>query len=200
MSGQSLRSVRRRESRARRTERYHHLAFIAEYTRRKYNDIYKEADNFYQELYQLYPTKTRLTTCHEFKAWETQIKKTQMPPTDEETTTTTTTTIQMPPTDEETTTTTTIQMSPEINIALMNSVEVQEIKDTVMFEEIYPSLTEEITNEMVEQIIHEIRESDNGRDIFNNDEYDEDLNGIINAEINNSLNELSSLEKELLNC
>ena len=213
MSGQNLRRVQKRESRARQTVRYHHLAFIAKYTERKYNHIYKEADNFYQELYQLYPNKRKLTTCLEFKNWEMQIKRTQdsttvtqMSPTDEETTTTRmpptdeeTTTTRMPPTDEETTTT---RMPPtdnfKINIPLMSPVEVQCIKDTVMFEEIYPSLTEEISNEMVEQIIRDIRESDNARDIFNNDEYDEDVNDIINAEINDSLNELSSLEKELL--
>ena len=195
MYGKTLRLVRRRESRARQKERYHHLAFIAEYTERKYKDIYKEADSFYQKLFKIYPNKTRLTTCTEFKAWELEIKNTQA----------STTTTRMAPTssssgDEETTTTTPIDLSLthdiQINIPLMDSLEVQETRDTVMFQDIYPSLTEEINPEILNQVIQEIQESDVNRDIFNHT--DEDINDILNSEINDSMNELCPLEKELL--
>ena len=100
-----------------------------------------------------------------------------------------------------TTTTTSIDRSStdnmRINIQLMDSTEVQETQDTLMFQDIYPSLMQEINPETIEQIIREIQESDTGRDIFNYTEPDEDINDILNTEINNSMNELSSLEKEL---
>ena len=220
MPGPTLRTVQKRENRAKHKNRYHHLAFIAEYTQRKYKEIYKEADRFYQKLYPLYPNKTKLTTCIEFKVWESEIKKlqdsatiTRMPDVetttrmqDEETTTRMQdeeTTTRMP--DEETTTrmpdeetTTRMPYNIQINIPLMSAAEVQETRDTVMLQDIYPSLTEEINPEILEQVIRDIQETDIARDIFN-DEYDEDINDILNIEINNSMNELSALEKELLN-
>ena len=199
MSGQNLKTVRKRENRLKHKERYHHGTFIAEYTRKKYAAIYKEVDDFYQKLYQLYPNKTKLTTCVEFKVWEAETKKTQdsttitrTSHTDEETTT------RM---DEETATQTTSTNNIQINIPLMNAEEVQETKDMVMFEEIYPSLTEHINPETLEEILRELQQSDITCDMFNNnnndDEHDEDINDIINSAINDSLNGLSELEKEL---
>ena len=203
MLGKTLRTERRRESRARQKERHHHYAFIAEYTERKYKHIYEEADIFYEKLFKRYPTKTRLTTCPEFKAWELEIKKDQDPTTtqmastnrsSEETSTTT-------PIDLSSAATTPIDLSStdnmQINIPLMDSTEVQETRDTVMLQDIYPSLMQEINPETLEQIIREVQESDVSRDIFNYTESDEDINDILNTEINNSMNELSALEKEL---
>ena len=80
----------------------------------------------------------------------------------------------------------------------MNSVEVQETRDTVMFQNICPSLTEEINPEILNQVIQELQQESDIRDIFNNPEFDEDLNDILNSEINDQMNELSPLEKELL--
>ena len=223
MSEKTSRTARKRESRARQKERHHHYAFIAEYTERKYIHIYEEADNFYKKLFKRYPTKTRLTTCPEFKAWELEIKKNQAPTTTQMASTnrssedpTTTqmastnrssedpTTTQMASTNRssEETTTTPIDLSStdniRINIPLMDSTEVQETRDTLMFQDIYPSLMQEINPETLEQIIREIQESDVNRDIFNYTESDEDINDILNTEINNSMNELSALEEELL--
>ena len=155
MSGKNLNSTRKKENRTRLKNRNHHLVFIAEYTRRKYKEIYEEADMFYQKLIVLYPNKTKITTCGEFKAWELQFLETQ----DSSTTTTTTTTT----TTQEPSTSSTFyeEMTPidldsipsipsmEINIPLMNSTEVQETRDTVMFQNICPSLTEEINPELL---------------------------------------------------
>ena len=192
MSTQNLRCVQKRESRARQTARYHHLAFIAEYVRIKYNENYKEADNFYWQLYQAYPHKRKLTTCHEFKAWEIQTKKHK-----DSTTTTQTSPAEDHPEDhpeEKTTPTDNLQ----INVPLMSPVEVQATKDMVMFEAINPSLTEEISDDLINEIIRDIQENDAYGIFSNNNEYDEDLNDEINDEINASLNELSAIEKELL--
>ena len=200
MSEKSLMTTRKKENRARLKNRNHQLAFIAEYTRRKYKEIYEEADMFYQKLIVLYPNKTKITTCGEFKAWELQLKGTRDSST---TTTTTTTTTQEPSTSS----TSYEEMTPidlcsipsmEINIPLMNSTEVQETRDTLMFQNICPSLTEEINPELLTQIIQELQQESDIRDIFNNPEFDEDMNEILNAEINDTMNELSPLEKELL--
>ena len=77
----------------------------------------------------------------------------------------------------------------------MNQVDVQETKDALVFQDIYPSLVEEINTEVFNQIVHEIEEGD--PDFF--DDYDEDMNDFIQDEINISLNQLSDLEKEFLN-
>ena len=193
------RTVRKEEYRAKHKARYHRCSFITEYIRKKYQPIYKEADDFYQKLYQLYPNKTKLTTCVEFKRWEKETKITQpsttitrTPRTHEETTT------RM---DEETATQTTSINNIQINIPLMNAEGVQQSKDMVMFEGIYPSVIEQINPEILEEIICELQQSDITCDMFNNinndDHHDEDLNDIINSAINDSLNELSELEKEL---
>ena len=195
----SVRTSRKRENRAKHKERYHHGAFITEYLRKKYEPIYKEADDFYQKLYQLYPNKTKLTTCVEFKRWEKETKIiqpsttiTRTPHTHEETT---------PRMDEETATQTAFINNIEINIPLMNAEEVQLSKDMVMFEDISPSVIEQINPEILEEIICELEQGDITCDMFNNmnndDHHDEDMNDIINSAINDSLNELSELEKEL---
>ena len=196
----SARTLRKRENRTKHKERYHHGTFITEYIRKKYEPIYKEADDFYQKLYQLHPNKTKLTTCVEFKRWEKETKIiqpsttiTRTPHTHEETTTT-----RM---DEETATQTTSINNIQINIPLMNAEEVQQSKDMVMFEDIYPLVIEQINPETLEEIISELQQGDITCDMFNNinndDHHDEDLNDIINSAINDSLNELSELEKEL---
>ena len=207
----ALLTVRKREYRITQKERYRRSVFIAEYTQRKYNNIYEEANRFYQKLVKQYPTKTKLTTSPEFKAWEGTLQKdhdpaTQMAPSISFTTTTTSIDLSPQTSSSFTTTTTPIDLSPQtsssftttttpiqLNIPLMDSNEVQEIQDTLPFQEIYPSLREEITPEIIDEIVNEIHESD--VDIFN---CDEDLNDILNSEINISINELTPLEKELL--
>ena len=177
MSGPNLKSIRKRENRAKHREKYHHGTFIAEYIHKKYKEIYNEADDFYQKLYRLHPNKTKLTTCVEFKAWEAKLKQ------DSATATTSSTRMY-----KETTSTI------EINIPLMNDNEVQQTKDMIIFEGIQPSLTEQINPQIIEEILQELHQSDITHDMFNDDE-DEDMNEMINNAIDDSLSEL---EKELL--
>ena len=193
MSTQNARRLRKKESRARQTELCHYSTFISEYIKVKYNEIYKEADSFYHHLNKQYPNKRKLTTTNEYKVWEAQTKKQKEP--------TTTTTSQ-----------TSVQNNPEhtdnieINVQLMNHNDVQNAKDMLMFEGINPSLSEEINDDIIREIIQDIQENDI-YDIFNTSDLqptttttDEDLsNDELNHEINVSLNELSALEKELLN-
>ena len=199
---------KKRVNRAKHKELYHHGTFIAEYIQKKYKAIYKEADDFYHKLRPLYPNKTKLTTCDEFKMWAREITRTSH--THQETTTrmdeeTTTTTVKDEGTatvmDEGTTTQPPHTMNNiRINIPLMNDEEVQLSKDAAMLENIYPSINDCVDPETVQQIIRELQETD----IFKDDMFntttnnDEDLNDMINAEINDSLVGLSALEKELL--
>ena len=195
-------AVRKRESRARHTERHHRLTFIAEYTMRKYRHVYEEADSFYRKLVKQYPVKRKLTTAPEFKVWEAEIKKTNSATTELRADTT----FEMAPISNSTTTelravttATPVDFSltdnVQLNIPLMNPSDVQETRDTLIFQDIYPSLVEEINPEIFNQIVSEIEETD--PDFF--DYYDQDMNNIIQDEINNSLSQADPLEKELLN-
>ena len=262
MSEKALMTARKREYRTTQRERYRRSVFIVEYTQRKNKRIYEEANRFYQKLVKRYPTKTKLTTCPEFKTWEATIEKdhdpatqiasisissstttpaTQIAPISISSSTTTTPATQIAPISISSSTTTPIDLSSrrniQLNIPLMDSNQVQEMQDTLMFQDIYPSLLKEINPETLEQIISEIQESDVNIQLMDSSEiqemrdtpdihppmlkeinpetldqiiseieesdvnifyYDEDINDILNIEINNSMNELSPLEKELL--
>ena len=229
---------RKRQYRAAQRERYRSSVFITEYTRKKYRSIYEEANNFYQKLSKQYPTKTKVTTCPEFKAWEATLQKDYEPATlqkDYEPAT-----LQKdyePATLQKDYEPATLQKDYEpaentiqLSIPLMNPAEIQEIQTSLVFQDIYPSLLEEINPETVNQIMNEIRESDDVDEIVSEimneiresddvDEIvseiiseieetnanlfncsDEDMNDMIEAEINNSLSQLDQLEKELLKC
>ena len=223
MSEKALMTARKREYRTTQRERYRRSVFIVEYTKRKHKRLYEEANSFYEKLVKRYPTKTKLTTSPEFKTWEATIEKDHDPATCPEFKTWEATiekdhdpatcpefktweetiekdhdpATQMAHISISSSTTTPNDLSSlhniQLNIPLMDSNEVQEMQDTVVFQDIYPSLLKEINPEILDQIISEIEESD--VNIFNDDE---DINDILNIEINNSMNELSPLEKELL--
>ena len=192
-------SIRKRQSRARHTEIHKRSTFIAEYIHVKYRHIYEEANGFYSKLAKKYPLKRKLTTSNEYKVWKSEIKN-----TDSATTPTTEllhhTTFETASTTNPTTTTpepctATAPMDISLNIPLMNQTDVQETRDTLVFQDIYPSLMEEINTEIFNQIVHEIEEED--PDFF--DDHDEDMNAFIQDEINISLNYADPIEKELLN-
>ena len=193
----TLRTERKRQNRAKQTERYHRLAFIAEYTQIKYGNIYQEAERFYDKLHKQYPTKTKITTSPEFKIWQAEITKGQNPEKQTASTANSTrTTIELrsattplTPTDQSSTD------DIQLNIQLMNAVDVEETRNTLIFEDIYPTLVEEMNTEIFNEIVSEIQEAD--PDIFN-DIINEDMNDMIEDEINISLSRLDSLEKELL--
>ena len=195
MLGNILRATRKREDRAKHREKYHHDSFVTKYVQIKCKSLYEEADVFYRELYKRYPKKTKITTCNEFKVWEASVKK------DQETASITADSCSSttPPLNIESSTTTTpvnpwVDNNLQLNIELMNADQVEETRDSLVFGDIYPSLIEEISPEIIDQMISEIQGS--GANIFDSDE---DINDILNDEINQSMNELSPLEKELLN-
>ena len=132
-------SRRKSEYRAIHRERHRHAVFITEYTRRKCISIYEEANKLYEQLSKQYPTKTKLTTCPEFKIWEKSLQKDRTPTA---------------PADISS------EQSIQLNIPLMNANDVQETQDSLMFADVYPSLMEEINHEVLEQVMNEIRESD----------------------------------------
>ena len=193
MSDNKLKSVQKKESRARQKERYHRSAFIGEYIEKKYNNIYKEANQFYEKLYKRYPNKTKLSTCPEFKSWEIDIKKTEgtIQPTDR-------TNI----TDHNRQETNNPDLSSinnmEINIQLMDASDVQEVRDIQMFENIQPSLLNEVNPETLNEIIADLQKSEVTSDLFNYIEDEQAMEDIC-FEIDKAMNELSPLEKELLN-
>ena len=87
----------------------------------------------------------------------------------------------------------------------MSQEEVQLKKDMIMFEEIQPTLTEQINPEIVDEIIRELNQSPMTNDIFDNNDIvdnnddDEEMNDLISDAIEYNLNQMSELEKELLN-
>ena len=207
MSDKSLMTRRKREYRATQRERYRSSVFITEYTRKKYRSIYEEANNFYQKLSKQYPTKTKVTTCPEFKAWEATLQKDYEPATLQKDYEPATLQKGYEPIDLS------AENTIQLNIPLMNSADIQEMQTSLVFQDIYPALLEEINPEIVNQIMNEIRESDDvdeivseivseieetNANLFNCS--DEDMNDMIEAEINNSLSQLDQLEKELLKC
>ena len=77
-----------------------------------------------------------------------------------------------------------------LNIPLMNTSDVQQTRDMIIFDDIYPSIIQEIDPTIIDQIIQEI-EADTTFDLS-------DMDDMVQDEINQAMNELSPLEKELL--
>ena len=214
MSEKALSTIRKRQYRTAQRERYRRSTFISQYTMKKYKDIYDEANRFYEKLNNQYPTKTKLTTSLEWHVWQASLEKNHDPgasrisssttKTTTSSTTKTTTSSTTKTTASSTTKTTTssttkttpyidysLQPNIELNIQLMDANEVREIQDTIVFDDIYPTLMEEINPNTLDEIIAELQ----GSDIFN---YDEDMCDALNNEIDICMNEPSALETELL--
>ena len=187
---------KKRESRHKHTEIHKQSTFITQYVQIKYERIYEEANNFYSKLSKQYPIKRKLSTAPEYQVWEHEIKKAKTTERcDVSTSTVGETTTDVGPclsTVGETTT----DVDPCLNIQLMDKDDIQETRDNVLFQNIFPSVIDEINPEIIQEVINEIHES--GADIFNDDD-DDEIDKFINQEIQDSLNELSPLEKELLN-
>ena len=207
---------KKRESRFKHTELHKRATFISHYLQIKYESIYEEANNFYSELANQYPIKRKLTTAPEYQVWEKEMKRAKASTTDMTSssttelcdTLTTTTDIASSSTTELCDTSTTnaercnvlttttgdasISVDPCLNIQLMNKDEVQETRDTIIFQDTFPSITEEINPELIEQIVQEIHESLS--EFFDMD----DMNSMIQDEINADLINLDPLEQELL--
>ena len=189
---------KKRESRSKHSELHKRSTFIVHYLQMKYESIYEEANNFYCELVNQYPIKRKLTTAPEYKVWEKETKRAKASTTDMASSSTTelcdtsTTTTERCNVLTTTTGDASTSVDPCLNIQLMNKDEVQETRDTIMFQDIFPSITEEINPEIIDQIIQEIHET--VPDFFDMD----DMNGMIQDEINVDLINPDPLEQELL--
>ena len=211
--GEKRTAESKRESRARHSELHRRNTFIADYVRVKHERIYEEANNFFSQLFDQYPEKRKLTTASEFIVWEKQIKRlktattgmdfsstmelhdtTASTPVELHDTTASTpvelhdTTASTPVELHDTTASTPVDVC--LNIPLMNTSDVQQTRDMIIFDDIYPSIIQEIDPTIIDQIIQEI-EADTTFDLS-------DMDDMVQDEINQAMNELSPLEKELL--
>ena len=203
MSGPSLKSLKKQAYRVKHRERYSRSTFISEYVQKKYTAIYDEANQFFQELHLLHPKKTKLSTSIEYKMWEESLKK-DVATTQDSVTSDFNINIELMNAEEVqdvATTQDSVTSDFNINIELMNAEEVQLKKDTIIFEEIHPSLIEEIDPKIVDEIIQELNQTPIANDIFDNNgmfDDDEEMNEFINTAIQDDLNQMTELEKELL--
>ena len=189
--GEKRTAESKRESRARHSELHRRNTFIADYVRVKHERIYEEANNFFSQLFDQYPEKRKLTTAPEFIVWEKEIKTVKTPTTEMDFSSTMElhdTTASTPVELHDTTTSTPVDAS--LNIPLMNTSDVQQTRDMIIFEDIYPSIIQEIDPTTIDQIIQEI-EADTTIDLS-------DMDDMVQDEINQAMYELSPLEKELL--
>ena len=189
--GEKRTAQSKRESRARHSELHRRNTFIADYVRVKHERIYEEANNFFSQLFDQYPEKRKLTTAPEFIVWEKEIKRVKTPTTEMDFSSTMElhdTTASTPVELHDTTTSTPVDAS--LNIPLMNTSDVQQTRDMIIFEDIYPSIIQEIDPTTIDQIIQEI-EADTTIDLS-------DMDDMVQDEINQAMYELSPLEKELL--
>ena len=189
--GEKRTAESKRESRARHSELHRRNTFIADYVRVKHERIYEEANNFFSQLFDQYPEKRKLTTAPEFIVWEKEIKRVKTPTTEMDFSSTMElhdTTASTPVELHDTTTSTPVDAS--LNIPLMNTSDVQQTRDMIIFEDIYPSIIQEIDPTTIDQIIQEI-EADTTIDLS-------DMDDMVQDEINQTMYELSPLEKELL--
>ena len=189
--GEKRTAESKRESRARHSELHRRNTFIADYVRVKHERIYEEANNFFSQLFDQYPEKRKLTTAPEFIVWEKEIKRVKTPTTEMDFSSTMElhdTTASTPVELHDTTTSTPVDAS--LNIPLMNTSDVQQTRDMIIFEDIYPSIIQEIDPTTIDQIIQEI-EADTTIDLS-------DMDDMVQDEINQAMYELSPLEKELL--
>ena len=69
------RNVYVRDWREKQRKQKRKIAFVDEYVRVKYRDVYSEAINFYTALDQAYPRKRNLCKTSEFQSWRVEVHK-----------------------------------------------------------------------------------------------------------------------------
>ena len=155
-------------------------SFEMAYVKTKYPKIYDEATEFYNELRELYPTKCDLRKTDQFKVWKSKQEQekgkqdTPEPP---------------PPADNM------ALKIPLFDTATLTSAQsLQTISEEVLGEgTIYPSLQEEIPGELIEEVLAELRQDPDLKDLFSTVEEDFEKLG---AEI--EIPEDTRLEDELI--
>ena len=151
-------------------------SFGMEYVRTKYPKIYGEALEFYEKIRKGYPTKHDLRKTTEFRQWkreEEQPLEPQAPKT--------------PPADN-------LQLRVPLwdTSTLTSAQNLETVAQEVLGEgTIYPSLQDEIPSELIEEVLTELREDPDLKDIFETD-FEQLGAGIV-------INEDNRLEDELCN-
>ena len=151
-------------------------SFTTEYVRIKYPHIYAESVKYYDKLRVFYPEKHDLRKTEQFKRWKRDTGPHQAENS--------------------------IKLNMELRIPLWDTTTLESVRDIhtvteeVLGEGIYPSLLEEVSPECVEQIIDELRQDPDLKDIFTavESEFDQGLD--VGAEI--EIDEDTRLENELL--
>ena len=166
-------------------------AFVDEYVRVKYRDVYSEAINFYTTLNQTYPRKRNLCKTSEFQTWRVEVhKKDKKSTAQQETTRNMVLSIPLmshsPPTaNTETSTTAEIQqpLATPPGIGAELTIDMPPMQPETPLE-----TDDQMTDRRIQEIIAELRD-------------DPDLNGVFNdIETNNQSDEgieVPTLEQEL---
>ena len=171
----SSQASKREKRKARECERRKD-SFTTEYVRIKYPHIYAESVKYYDKLKVFYPEKHDLRKTEQFKRW----KRVTGPQQAENS----------------------IKLNMELRIPLWDTATLESVRDIhtvteeVLGEGIYPSLLEEVSPECVEQIIDELRQDPDLKDIFTAVESEFDQGFDVDAEI--EIDEDIRLENELL--
>ena len=149
-----------------------------EYVKTKYPKIYDEAVEFYNNLRKNYPEKHDLRKTNEFKQWKSKQEKQETTGTPE------------PPKPD----------NMELRIPLWNASTLASVQSLETVSEevlgegtIYPSLQEEISSELIEEILNDLRQDPDFKDMFEMIETEFEQ---IGAET--EINEDNRLENELL--
>ena len=156
-------------------------SFETEYVRTKYPKVYDEAAEFYNNLREEYPEKHDLRKTNEFKQWKSMQKKRKQEITG---------TPEPPPKTD--------NMALRIPLWNTNTLTSVQLLQTVSMEvlgegTIYPSLQEEISSELIEEVLNELRQDPDLKDMFEMVETEFEQ---IGAEI--EITEDNRLENELL--
>ena len=203
----SKREKRRERERERRVD-----TFGMEYVRVKYPNIYNEIMNFYKKTQENYPNKCDLRKTQEFKWWKLNQEKKEQATCQPQIPKPPATSIPKPPKEQATCQpqipkppATSIPKPPatfdnlELRIPLWDTATLtsaqtlQTVAEEVLGEgTIYPLLQDEISNDLIEKILEELREDPDLKDIFNTVEEEFEQLG---AEI--TINEDNRLENEL---
>ena len=170
---QSKKEKRRERDNGRRKD-----SFGMEYVRTKYPKIYGEALEFYEKIRKEYPRKYDLRKTIEFSQWKREQEKEQpLEPQAPKT----------PPADN-------LQLSVPLwdTSTLTSAQNLETVAQEVLGEgTIYPSLQDEISSELIEEVLTELREDPDLKDIFETD-FEQLGAGI-------GINEDNRLEDELCN-
>ena len=170
--------------------------FGLDYVQVKYPEIYEETMGFYNELRKLYPRKHDLRKTAEFKRFKLDQEKDTMADNLKLVQEKDTTVDNLKPVQEKDTMVDNLQIKIPLwdkgTLSSMQSLET--VAEEVLGEGmVYPNLHDEISNELVEHILNELREDPELKDIFNIVETEFEQLG---ADID--INEDIRLENELL--